>query len=245
MNLKDNEIDEEDELKLYSCAGQHGSQRSFSDKGGKIESPEAYLDKPQSTEEEDNNHIEVLSGCDARFIPQLDSRPLTFDFQPEISKKMTPIPPSTFVTHNCSICQLTWLIGDQEKPCQGPETHLSHHQNSGSACDGTPRSLVVFTCGRLLHNNYEGGIGVFFAQESKFNYREAYEGFVSIRDVGYMAIAKALERVRLQILPEREKMIESVARWKGNTWETAYEMRLRVVVLTERGTFFSSGISFI
>lgn len=175
-----------------------------------------YLVTTKSAEEDDR--VFVLGTRVNRFMPQWDSQILgpanTYKLNQDSSNPPKPLPLSTLKLHECERCNLTWLIGELgEAAARG---HPSHHTYSHIYA-GTSRSLVVFVDGACSLNgslNAKGGIGVHFGSASKYNVSEAFDlqGTPTNQRAELYAVARALELVRKQVMPQRKLEVEGAAR---------------------------------
>jgi ribonuclease HI len=186
-----------------------------SDGGNEIEDDD-YPALPTSAEEDDR--VFVLGTGVNRFIPQWDSQILgpanTYNLKEDYDKPPKPLSVSTLKLHECATCNLTWLIGEVgEAAAKG---HPSHHTYSHIYA-GTRRSLVVFVDGACSSNgaiNAKGGIGVHFGSKSKYNLSESFtlQGKATNQRAELHAIARALELVGEQVIPQRQLEIKAAAR---------------------------------
>lgn len=110
--------------------------------------------------------------------------------------------------HSTSIleaCQLTWLVGEVGR--EPAENHPSHHTYQHVYC-GTSRSLIVHADGACRDNgkaDARSAIRVFFEATSKYNIFERFTppGQCTNQKAELEAIARALEAVRLRVVPDR------------------------------------------
>jgi hypothetical protein len=218
------------------------------------EDPYAYvfggrddLDFGEEDTEDDgeDERVFVLGGCTARFMPQWDEQVLgpanTYKIKKDYDNPPKPLPLPSVQTHHCTICQLTWLVGERGKAAA--RNHPSHHSYSHEY-SGTSRSLLVFTDGACSGNgtrDARGGIGCFFGPSSKFNIGERLPGpqIPTSQKAELTAAARALEIARLQILPARRIMVKEA---KGGHDPRAVSdvMHLRLVVVTDSSAYLSS-----
>ncbi|KAH8750628.1 ribonuclease H-like domain-containing protein [Hyaloscypha sp. PMI_1271] len=171
-------------------------------------------------------------------MPQWDEQVLgpanTYKIKQVYDNPPKPLPLSSIQTYHCTICQLTWLVGEIGEAAA--RNHPSHHSYSHDYC-GTRRSLLVFTDGACSGNgtrDARGGIGCFFGPSSKFNIGERLPGprIPTSQKAELTAAARALEIARLQILPARRIMVKEA---KGGHDPRAVSdvMHLRLVVVTD------------
>ncbi len=166
-------------------------------------------DQPETSDAADPDRVFILGGRLARFMPQWDEQLLgpanTFRLQQDYAHPPTPSAAATLNLHQCGNCQLTWLIGEN-----GPITASSHpsHHTYWHVYAGTRRSIIVFADGACSSNgaiNACAGVGIQFMEGSKFNVSEAFtlQGVATNQRAELHAVARALETVRTQVMPER------------------------------------------
>ena len=194
--------------------------------------------QPLSSDAANSDRVFVLVGGVARFIPQWDQQLLgpanTFRIQQDYDHPPTPSAATTLNLHHCRDCQLTWLIGEN-----GPVAAASHpsHHTYLHIYAGTSRSILVFVDGACSSNgsvNARAGVGIYFQDGSKFNISEAFtlQGVATNQRAELHAVARALEVVRTQVMPERRTHVSNA---EGGHQPAAVRdtKRLRLIVTTD------------
>ncbi|KAG4435370.1 hypothetical protein IFR05_009156 [Cadophora sp. M221] len=138
------------------------------------------------------------------------------------------------MTHYCTGCQLTWLVG--EKGEEAAKSHPSHYSYSHSYA-GTSRSLLVFTDGACSGNGApgaRGGLGAFFGIGSKYNLAErlAISGNPTSQKAELEAVARAMETVRTTILPDRRGIVVG-SKGGHNSRAVSDIMHMRLIIVTD------------
>lgn len=192
---------------------------------------------------EEDDRVFVLSGSVARFIPQWDEQILgpanTYSIKKNYDSPPKPHALSTIRSHYCPTCKLTWLVGGLGEAAA--KNHPSHHTYSHLYA-GTSRSMLVFTDGACSPNSgtaaARAGLGVFFGPESKFNISERYteSSLHTSQKAELAAVARALEIIRLDVLPERRNMVTS-ANGGHNPRAVKDVTHPRLVVVTDSSAY--------
>jgi len=207
-------------------------------------------DAIEDTERSNDDQVFILSESTARFMPQWDSQVLgpanTLALDMNHKSPPRPSPVSALDFFLCSICQLTWLVGEVGKAAAAD--HPSHHAYT-HVYAGSNRSLIVYTDGACLMNGTSAAraaIGVNFGEHSKFNISESFDlpGQHSSQRAELYAVARALEAVRTHILPERRRHVEG-AEGGQNKRAVRDTMHLRLIVTTDSSYVVESMCSHI
>ena len=211
---------------------------------------EADEEYEKDQHDENPEQVFLMSGGTARFMPQWDEEVLgpenTFRIQKDSDNPPKPSPLSDLSFHACQECELTWLVG-RFGPA-GASSHPSHH-TLFHEYSGTSRSLIVSVDGACPSNGADSaraGIGIFFQKDSKFNRSEPFAapGRVTNQTAELAAIARALEIVRKDIMPEREKHVRRAGRTNS---ESAINnaKHLRLIVVTDSSYIVESMCSHL
>jgi ribonuclease HI len=222
-----------------------GQQEEYYESDDRNEGKDDHdLAMPTSTEEDDR--VFVLGTGVNRFMPQWDEQILgpanTHKLKQDYNNPPKPLPISTLKLHQCATCNLTWLIGEVgEAAAKG---HPSHHTYS-HVYAGTSRSLVVFVDGACSSNgaiNAKGGIGVHFGSASKYNVSERFDlqGTATNQRVELHAIARALELVREQVMPQRKLEIQAAA--KGRDAKAIRDLVHTRLIITTDSSYVVEGM---
>ncbi|OWP06184.1 hypothetical protein B2J93_823 [Marssonina coronariae] len=178
----------------------------------------------EKEENEKDDRVFILSGSTARFMPQWDEQ----IFGPSQARRYMQNyhnPPkalalSSLETQYCSICQLTWLVGEEGEAAA--KAHPFHHTYFNKY-SGTRRSLLVFTDGACSNNGYQGargGIGLFFGPGSKLNRSEEIlvPGRLTNQRAELEAAVRALDVVRNIAIPYRHRYLVECMCQHIDTW---------------------------
>ena len=192
--------------------------------------------RPQYSDDDDR--VFTLVGSTARFIPQGDEEVLgpanVIGFSTTKNALLKPDPPSALSFFYCPKCQVTWLQGEAGKaPAQ---KHPSHHTLSHIYA-GTRRSLAVFVDGACSSNGLpaaNAGIGIYFGPDSRYNISEAIlgPGTHTNQRAELFAVLRALQEVKSQVMPARQKMLQLEA-GKHDKTSIRDVAHLRLIVATD------------
>jgi ribonuclease HI len=229
----DDEDDEDDEQQEEDLDSADGDEAEDDD----------YLNMPTSAEDD---RVFVLGTGENRFMPQWDEQILgpanTYKLEKDYVNPPKPLPLSTLKLHQCTTCNLTWLVGQVgEAAAKG---HPSHHAYS-QVYAGTRRSLVVFVDGACSSNgamDAKGGVGVHFGSASKYNLSEGLtlQGKATNQRAELHAIARALELVREKVMPQRK--LEVRAAVSGRDAEGIRDLVHTRLIITTDSSFAVEGM---
>ena len=215
-------------------------ESSGDDEDGEVsgdDEDEDMQDKEHFKEDRNDDRVFVLGGSRARFIPQWDGQILgpanTLKISMNFDSPPKPDPPSVLTLCPCSTCDLTWLKGNNG--LASAQSHPSHHTYEHEYA-GTGRSLLVFVDGACSSNgssDARAGIGIYFGENSRYNLGEAMSqpGPATSQKAELFALARALEKVRLQVASRHREMCKAE---KGASQAAIRDAsRFRLVVATD------------
>ncbi|CZS90382.1 uncharacterized protein RAG0_01486 [Rhynchosporium agropyri] len=183
----------------------------------------------------------VLKGSSARFVLQWDEQVIGTVNAAKIDKDFDsfPKPPilSEFPTHYCSICEVTWLVGEM-----GEEAARDHpyHRTSPPDHAGKPRSLLVFIDGALRFGveSDEIALGVFFGKDStgrgsKFNVAERLAKNPTTPKAEIEAAFHAIQQVRDKVLSDRWDIFQNLEGGQDLLKDFSRDKHLRLIIVSD------------
>ena len=168
--------------------------------------------------------VSVIRGEDVRYIPQWD---LQLHGSLKVTRKNAlewppkPDDPTSLTTCFCSKCSLTWLSGAAgQRSGKDHPRHVALPTSKYQARDG--RSILLYANGAVVAKGKgngkaanskdagDAGVGIYFGQGSQFNVSERVSDAerTTVQTTELAAVAKALETVRLKVLPHRRDLID-------------------------------------